>query len=495
MIRSPLTSGVRLARSAVWNVLGQGLPLLAALVAIPALLGGLGIDRFGVLTLAWVLIGYFGLFDLGLSWALTRLVSERLARDRVDEVPPLVWTALAGAALFGLVGALVLAAAAPWIAHAAMRVPAGMRGETATAIGVLALSLPFVTVNGVLIGVLGALQRFDLVSALRVAMGVGFSLAPLATLAFAPSLPPAFAALVLVRVLGTAGALTACLRVVPGLAGRRAVEWGLLGTLLRFGGWMTVSSAVSPLLTYLDRFAVGAMLSMAAVAYYATPYEVTTRLLLLSTPVAGVLFPAFAASHVTDVARARQLFDWGVRVVFLGLFPCTLLAAALAPEGLARWISPEMAANGAPVMRWLAAGVLINGVAQVALALVQSCGRPSWSARLHLAEVPFYVLLLVTLIRHRGIEGAAMAWTARAGIDALALFAMSDRLLGGERGGSLRHALPVALGLAAVALASTQPGLGTRLAIAAAGLAVVLACGWRLLGRRLRSVIAPGPSG
>jgi hypothetical protein len=46
-----------------------------------------------------------------------------------------------------------------------------------------------------------------------------------------------------------------------------------------------------------------------------------------------------------------------------------------------------------------------------------------------------------------------------------------------------------------VALASTQTGLGTRLAIAAAGLAVVLACGWRLLGRRLRSVIAPGPSG
>ena len=36
---------------------------------------------------------------------------------------------------------------------------------------------------------------------------------------------------------------------------------------------MTVSNVVSPLMSSLDRFVVGAVLSMTAVAYYATAYE------------------------------------------------------------------------------------------------------------------------------------------------------------------------------------------------------------------------------
>jgi len=55
--------------------------LLAALVAIPVTLRGLGTERFGALSLAWLLIGYLSLFDLGLGRALTKLAAERLARS------------------------------------------------------------------------------------------------------------------------------------------------------------------------------------------------------------------------------------------------------------------------------------------------------------------------------------------------------------------------------------------------------------------------------
>src|SRR5256885_16689772 len=66
----------RLARNAVWNLLSLTAPMLVALGAIPALIRTLGADRFGILTLAWMLIGYCSLFDLGLGRALTKLVSE-----------------------------------------------------------------------------------------------------------------------------------------------------------------------------------------------------------------------------------------------------------------------------------------------------------------------------------------------------------------------------------------------------------------------------------
>ncbi len=67
MSNSPLdklTSGGLLARNTILNFAGLSAPMLVAIVSIPLLISGLGTDRFGVLTLAFAISGYFGVFDL-----------------------------------------------------------------------------------------------------------------------------------------------------------------------------------------------------------------------------------------------------------------------------------------------------------------------------------------------------------------------------------------------------------------------------------------------
>ncbi len=105
-----LIGGRRLARNVFWNLLGTGAPLLVALVAIPILIEGLGTACFGVLTLAWMVVGYFSLFDLGLGRALTKLVAEKLGKGQDDEIPALIWTAMSLMAVLGVLGAVVVAA-------------------------------------------------------------------------------------------------------------------------------------------------------------------------------------------------------------------------------------------------------------------------------------------------------------------------------------------------------------------------------------------------
>src|SRR5260221_9740565 len=89
-----LTRGRLLARNTVWNLIGNGAPLIVAVFSIPILIQGLGKDRFGVLALAWTLIGYASLFDLGLGRALTQLVAKKLGAGEEREVPSIVWTSL-----------------------------------------------------------------------------------------------------------------------------------------------------------------------------------------------------------------------------------------------------------------------------------------------------------------------------------------------------------------------------------------------------------------
>src|ERR1700726_4993279 len=101
---------MRLARNIVWNAAGIGLPLLIGIAVVPTIVKGLGTERFGFLSIVWMLIGYFSIFDLGLGRALTKLAADKLARDEEDEIAPLASTALilvfASSALVGFVIAM-----------------------------------------------------------------------------------------------------------------------------------------------------------------------------------------------------------------------------------------------------------------------------------------------------------------------------------------------------------------------------------------------------
>jgi O-antigen/teichoic acid export membrane protein len=229
--------------------------------------------------------------------------------------------------------------------------------------------------------------------------------------------------------------------------------------LLNFGGWMTVTNIVGPLMVYLDRFLIGAMLSMTAVAYYVTPYEVVTRLWIIPGALMGVLFPAFAAALVQDRTRAARLFDRAVNYIFVSLFPVILIIVTFAREGLTLWIGSEFASNSSLVLQLLAIGVFINSLAFVPFGLVQSAGRPDLTAKLHLIELPFYLLILWWLLSAYGIIGAAIAWILRVAVDATVLFVMAHRLVPVASPFTRQLLLMVGVAFFVLALGALIPGL------------------------------------
>ena len=58
-----LTEGSLLAKNTLYSLIGYIIPVIVALFAIPILINSLGVDKFGVLTLAWMITGYFSILD------------------------------------------------------------------------------------------------------------------------------------------------------------------------------------------------------------------------------------------------------------------------------------------------------------------------------------------------------------------------------------------------------------------------------------------------
>jgi O-antigen/teichoic acid export membrane protein len=419
-----------LVRNTVFNLTGQSIPLVAALFAIPFLIRGLGTDRFGVVTLAWILIGYFSVFDLGFGRALTQVVAAKLSDSGELRAPALVWPVLGLMFLLGTIGALLLIVIAPALVHSILNVPAALQHETLWSFYVLAIALPFVVVTAGLIGILSAFHRFGLLNAIRAPMGIYTYLAPLTVLPFSHSLVYVMVVLAIGRLLAFAAHLVACRGLLQPVRYVSFIHFAEVRPLFRIGAWMTVTNIVGPVMAYVDRFVIGGIISVAAVAYYATPYEMATKLLIVPVAVIGVLFPAFAANYRRDHNRVVHLFVRATKYIALILFPPILLIVAFGHQGLRWWLGDEFATHSTLILRWLAVGVFINSIAQVFFTLLQGIGRPDLSAKLHIAELPAYLVALFWAVHNFGVIGAAVTWSARVTIDAILLLWLSTRALG-----------------------------------------------------------------
>ena len=424
-----LTSGRLLARNTVYNLIGQVLPLIAAFFSIPFLIDGLGTDRFGVLMLVWMVIGYFSLFDMGLGRALTKLIAEKLGSGEMIEIPALTGTGLFLMGVLGLVGTVAATALTPWLVHNALKIPPVLQIETSRAFFLLSVSIPVVIGTAGLRGILEAYQHFGTINMLRVPMGIFTFIGPLIVILFSNSLVTVVAVLVAGRALSWALHLIVCLRFITVLRLGIKLKGSLILPLLGFGGWMTISNIIGPLMVYFDRFLIGALVSMAAVAYYTTPYEVVTKLWFIPGALVFVLYPAFSTMVGHDPIRTARFFTRGTNYVLMALFPLILITITLSHEGLSLWIGPEFADKSTQVLRWIALGVFINSLGQIPYAFLQGSGRPDITAKLHLMELFFYLPAVWLMIVVYGIEGAAAAWAARMAVDTLILFGISQRML------------------------------------------------------------------
>lgn len=420
-----------LFRNTWLNVLGQGIPLALAFVSMPWLLHSVGQARMGVLTTLWVVIGYFGLLDLGLGRAVVHMVAERIARDRRDEVPDYIWPALTIIGTLSVFGSIVIAAVSPYLVHVLMNVPTDLLGETESAFFAVSLSLPLVTLTSCLRGVLEAKQDFFGANILQSLTSGASVLSPVITAFFTPDLSVMAWGLFIARIFLLIAHFAMALREFPELKQRPRFSRAMLKRLLHFGTWSTVSNIISPVMVYIDRLVVGAHVEASAVPIYAIPHEAVIRFLIFPAALSRALFPRL--SSLTENEVRHGLYRRVIGIMTLAIFPFVAVMVYFAEEGLSWWLGPQVGHSAAPILKILALGYFFNASAQIPFVHLQSLERPDLTARAHLFELPIYLCLLFWLTVHWGPKGAAIAWMIRVALDSGALFWLVHRSHNGRR--------------------------------------------------------------
>ena len=423
-------------KNVVFNLAGAVVPLVVGAVSVPYLLAHLGVERFGILTLIWTIIGYFSLFDLGLGRAITQQVSQLLGAGRHEEIRTVVAIGLFLTLLTGVGGAVLLAGFSGSLARSGFGVSAPHVDETSRCLLVAALGVPLATVSAGLRGALEAYNKFFVVNVAKAGFGVAvFMLPAVAIYLWGNSLLVVTVCLVAARLGLTLAYLVMIRRLPYHLHPTARIRGRDVLRIFTFGLWMGASNLVSAVLVYADRFVIAKLLGAAVVAFYTVPFEIIIRLLIVPGAIGASLLPRLSTEFSESFASAMKLLKRATRSTALIMAGLTSVSAALAYPVMSYFISPGFAMNAIAVTVLLCIGVFFNGVANIPYNALHALGAVKSTGTLHLCELIVYLPVLYLLVKSFGITGAAAAWALRTGVDCVIQFYLLGRSL--ERGFSV----------------------------------------------------------
>lgn len=407
-----------LIKNSFWNLAGYAAPLIIAIPAMGVIARLLGVEQFGIFTLFFAVVGYASLFDLGISRAVIRSVA--IEQGNLAGIHSILGTSTILVAASSLLALLLICGfnttLVQWLS-----ISPEYQADSARAFSILAVTLPLVLLSSVWFSYLEGMSNFRLLNMLRTLSGIFLAVFPLIGVWIHADLSHAVWGLFFGRLLT---ALIAYIWSLPGSSRKYLLRWetATAFTLFRFGGWLTVSNLISPLMVYFDRFLLSTMNGAKVVAFYTGPAEAITRLLAIPGSVVRVIFPVLSArSGIGNETRLSYLLLCGVcgAISLTGIF--------LAKWILLLWLGQDFLGDAVPVLQILLVGFFFNAVAQIPYTVIQAAGHSRVTALLHLAEIMPYLGLLYLSINRWGVIGAALAWTIRVGVDCLALILLSRR--------------------------------------------------------------------
>jgi O-antigen/teichoic acid export membrane protein len=406
--------GLRHARLVVTNVaynFGAQLWLLAlAVVSTPYIVSELGVELYGLLALLTALMGYFAFLDLGLGIATVKYLAEFHARGDRGAVNRVVGTSIGAFLVLGALGSGAIALAAPFLAESVLGLSVSRVDLARTALYVAALGFLVNMPLAALAAIPNALQRLDLVNRRNVLFGTVSVGGTVALLALGRGL---LAVLLLNALVGVVAALSFARlsrQLMPGVSFAPRLHRETLRLLAGFGSLKFANQVATQTVYHVDKFLVGALVSVSAVAYYAIPAGIAQRLAALVANVTGAYLPAASALHgQEDRRRFAELYFRATKLVALVVFSTGSLVFVFAEPLLRFWLGARFAAESSDVLRVLAAGYVVNALSTIPAVAADSVGRPRVTTAFSVASGLLNVGLSLVLIPAFGIVGAAFA--------------------------------------------------------------------------------------
>jgi O-antigen/teichoic acid export membrane protein len=398
-----------LLRNSLWNVAGLALPAFVSLASVPLLIGALGADGYGIVTIVTSVIGYFALLDVNLTAGAIKYLAEAHATGDRAKFAETFWFGAFFYGALGLIGALSIHVGADWLVEHFFQLPPTAHASTALALQIGAAGFALNQVESYLFVVPQALQRYDRSAQSEVFFGVIVNLLSVAA-AFAGG---GVVGVIAVRVAVVALNMIYLLYLIHGLGVDIGFRWPrkeVRRSLLSFSFYAYLSKLAMILHQHGDKLIVGALAGPTALTFYTVPVTLASRILGMTYRLSSVIYPrASALAAVDRIGELHPIYLGAMRyITYLNLIALGVIVLA-GDEFLRHWVGEAFVAQGYPVLILMTVALLVDSITNIPSMVNDALGHPRISGRFAIARGVAGVALVYLGTRYFGIVGAASA--------------------------------------------------------------------------------------
>lgn len=399
-----------LIRNTAANLAGQLLYPLLALVLVPFYLRHLGLEGYGLIGLAALVVSLLSVLSRGLGSALQREIGRRNTPDDGRTLRRLlhsieVWYWAIGGILSILLGTVAVTLGPRWVRTGAL--PADL---VSTCLLLLAIRVSVAFPHSVYQSVFIGTERQVLGNVLNAALALTSAAGGVVAVLLFGSVV-AFYASEAITAAAYAGILRwFAFRILP--AAPAPFDPGEVRGLLRISIALMWTSGIGLLVSTLDRFVVSTALPVAALGIYTVAVMGGRLVMLFFNPFLQAAYP-----RMCQVARSGSLDDQA-RDLLRNTAVVALVAAAFAVPlcGFARevltiWVrDPAVVRGGSLVMSVYIVGSVLIAFASVCYQWQTAVGRTGIAVRFNAVALVWFPITLWMLVTREGLLGASIAW-------------------------------------------------------------------------------------
>lgn len=400
----------KIYKDTFFSFVGLSFPILIAIFTIPTFIEELTREMFGILTIMWAVVGYFGLFDLGLGRALVYEASKNSKNSK--KLEEILFAGILITSFAGIFGGLFILIISNYIQDI-LNFKNLDSVKVKEAFLIISFSVIFTTTTSGIRGFFEGLKKFRSSSINRVLVGSSLFLFPYLFLIFGIEEVTYFAfAIFMARFLGFIHIFILAFKYLPR---KKVIKFDNIKTLFEYGSWITLSGIIGPIMIYGDRFILSNLLGLSQIPNYSVVQEIITRGLVLPASLANAILPRISESKEKMMIKSHYLFS--IKRIFLMMLPISIFIILFSNQILTLWVNEEFASEMNYIFKIMSVALFFASLSQAPLIGLYGISKPKEVALIHSIELFFYIFMIFFLVNLYGIIGAAYAWTIRVIID------------------------------------------------------------------------------
>lgn len=397
----------KITRNVLFTSMGQVSIILINFLLIPYIISKLGIERYGIWTLAYSVIGFIALLDFGVGDIYTKFVSELIAKNSIEELNITLSTGLVFTIFIGIIFSIPLFVRNDIISFFHFN-PIYIK-EAYFVLTWAIIIFIFIYIAGIFNGLLWGMQRLGVLNTIDIISALVNVLAIVIFLEMGLGLRGLIFSTILYSLFSVTVKAFLSYRLLPGLnINPLKFRYDYLKIMLNYGVKLQITKIASFVSMQLDKVFIGHFLNVALVSYYdigATVARTTRRIPMLLLP--AIIPAASELDSLGEKETLYKLFIKSSKYVSMITIPLCFFIIINATNIILLWMGPGYE-KSAIVFCFLSVGFSINVLTGPGTSIVRGIGRPEIETRYTSILAVSNAVMSFLLVLKYGLYGAVV---------------------------------------------------------------------------------------